>query len=171
MGIILVKLLKNIQRNNNLITTITMAKNKAIERIKSYLDERAEKDELFSQMYEKEDKNLKGCFDYIVAQAKKRGNAVCMTDEEVFGLAVHYYCEDDLKENPLPKGVKVEVVASKEDDEDEIWTEADEREMIKRKAVEEYVAKCKEEKKKEREMKSAKKVAEVTAGMGSLFDF
>lgn len=146
-----------------------MAKNKAIERIKSYLDERAEKDELFSQMYEKEDKNLQGCFDYIVAQAKKRGNAVCMTDEEVFGLAVHYYCEDDLKENPLPKGVKVEVVASAEEDDDELDQEAVMR--IKKEAVEEYKAKMKEMQKKGTVVKSTKKVAEVTAGMGSLFDF
>ena len=146
-----------------------MAKNKALERIKSYLDERAEKDELFSQMYEKEDKNLQGCFDYIVAQAKKRGNAVCMTDEEVFGLAVHYYCEDDLKENPLPKGVKVEIVARAEEDDDELDQEAVMR--IKKEAVEEYKAKMKEMQKKGTVVKSTKKVAEVTAGMGSLFDF
>ena len=37
------------------------------------------------------------CFDYIVSEAKKRGNAVCMSDDEVFGLAVHYYDEDDIK--------------------------------------------------------------------------
>ena len=48
-----------------------MAKNKAIERIKSYLDERAEKDELFGQMYMKENKNLEGCFGYIVARPRK----------------------------------------------------------------------------------------------------
>ena len=146
-----------------------MAKNKAIERIKSYLDERAEKDELFGQMYMKENKNMAGCFDYIVAQAKKRGNAVCMTDEEVFGLAVHYYCEDDLKENPLPKGVKVDIVASAVDDDDELDQEAVMR--IKKEAVEEYKAKMKEMQKKGTVVKSTKKVAEVTAGMGSLFDF
>lgn len=146
-----------------------MEKNKAIERIKSYLDERAEKDELFGQMYMKENKNLEGCFGYIVAQAKKRGNEVCMTDEEVFGLAVHYYCEDDLKENPLPKGVKVDIVASAEEDDDELDQEAVMR--IKKEAVEEYKAKMKEMQKKGTVVKSAKKVAEVTAGMGSLFDF
>ena len=146
-----------------------MAKNKAIERIKSYLDERAEKDELFGQMYMKENKNMAGCFDYIVAQAKKRGNAVCMTDEEVFGLAVHYYCEDDLKENPLPKGVKVDIVASAEEDDDELDQEA--VMPIKKEAVEEYKAKMKEMQKKGTVVKSTKKVAEVTAGMGSLFDF
>lgn len=38
-------------------------------------------------------------FDYILSEAKKRGNAVCMSDDEVFGLAVHYYDEDDIKVN------------------------------------------------------------------------
>lgn len=144
-----------------------MGKNKALERIKSYLDERAKKDELFSQMYSKEEKNLKGCFGYIVEQARKRGQAVCMTDEEVFGLAVHYYCEDDLKEHPLPKRVKVDIVASADDD--ELDQEAVLK--IKKEAIEEYKAQMKEMQKKGTVMKSAKKVADVTAGMGSLFDF
>lgn len=144
-----------------------MGKNKALERIKSYLDERAKKDELFSQMYSKEEKNLEGCFGYIVEQARKRGQAVCMTDEEVFGLAVHYYCEDDLKEHPLPKRVKVDIVASADDDELDQETVL----RIKKEAVEEYKAQMKEMQKKGPVVKSAKKVADVTAGMGSLFEF
>ena len=144
-----------------------MGKNKALERIKSYLDERAKKDELFSQMYSKEEKNLQGCFGYIVDQARKRGQTVCMTDEEVFGLVVHYYCEDDLKEHPLPKGVKVDIVASADDD--ELDQEAVLK--IKKEAVEEYKAQMKEMQKKGPVVKSTKKVADVTAGMGSLFEF
>lgn len=145
-----------------------MGKNKALERIKSYLDERAKKDELFSQMYNKVEKSIEECFGYIVEQARKRGKAVCMTDEEVFGLAVHYYCEDDLKEHPLPKRVKVDIVASADDD-DELDQEAVLR--IKEAAVEEYKAQMKEMQKKGPVVKSAKKVADVTAGMGSLFEF
>lgn len=144
-----------------------MGKNKALERIKSYLEERAKKDELFSQMYSKEEKNLEGCFGYIVEQARKRGQAVCMTDEEVFGLAVHYYCEDDLKEHPLPKRVKVDIVASADDD--ELDQEAVLK--IKKEAIEEYKAQMKEMQKKGPVVKSTKKVADVTAGMGSLFEF
>lgn len=41
-----------------------------------------------------------------MGEAKKRGNAVCMSDEEVFGLAVHYYDEDDIKVNKLPSNVR-----------------------------------------------------------------
>lgn len=144
-----------------------MGKNKALERIKSYLDERAKKDELFCQMYKKEEKNIDDCWGYIIEQARKRGREVCMTDEEVFGLAVHYYCEDDLKGHPLPKGVKVDIVASA--DADELDQEAVAR--IRKEAVEEYKAQCMEKQKKSKAVKPAKRVEEAGAGMGSLFDF
>lgn len=65
--------------------------------IQSYLEERAKNDPLFACVYAKPNKNIDECFDYIISEAKKRGNAVCMSDDEVFGLAVHYYDEDDIK--------------------------------------------------------------------------
>ena len=61
--------------------------------IQSYLEERAKNDPLFASVYAKPNKNINECFDYILSEAKKRGNAVCMSDDEVFGLAVHYYDE------------------------------------------------------------------------------
>lgn len=67
--------------------------------IQSYLEERAKNDPLFASVYAKPNKNINECFDYILSEAKKRGNAVCMSDDEVFGLAVHYYDEDDIKVN------------------------------------------------------------------------
>ncbi len=65
--------------------------------IQSYLEERAKNDPLFASVYAKANKNIDECFDYILSEAKKRGNTVCMSDDEVFGLAVHYYDEDDIK--------------------------------------------------------------------------
>lgn len=65
--------------------------------IQSYLIERAKNDPLFACVYAKPNKNINECFDYILSEAKKRGNVVCMSDDEVFGLAVHYYDEDDIK--------------------------------------------------------------------------
>ncbi|MGJ0892138.1 PcfK-like family protein [Phocaeicola vulgatus] len=65
--------------------------------IQSYLEERAKNDPLFASVYAKPNKNINECFDYILSEAKKRGNAVCMSDDEVFSLAVHYYDEDDIK--------------------------------------------------------------------------
>lgn len=48
--------------------------------------------------FAKQNKNIDECCNYIIGEAKKRGgNAVFMSDDEVFGLAVHYYDEDDIK--------------------------------------------------------------------------
>ena len=41
-------------------------------------------------------KNFRECCQFILTEAKKKGNVVAMTDEEVFSLAVHYYDEDDV---------------------------------------------------------------------------
>ena len=63
--------------------------------IQSYLEERTKNDPLFATSYAKPNKNIDECYDYIIGEAKKRGGSVvCMSDDEVFGLAVHYYDED-----------------------------------------------------------------------------
>jgi hypothetical protein len=82
------------------------------EAIKSYLDERAGTDELFAKSYAKENKNLDECCSYIMGEARKRGNAVAMSDTEVFVLAVHYYDEDDIKVNKLPAAARAVASAS-----------------------------------------------------------
>lgn len=79
------------------------------ETIKSYLDERAKTDELFAKSYAKENKSLDECCSYIMGEARKRGNAVAMMDEEVFGMAVHYYDEDDIQVNKMPVGTRAAV--------------------------------------------------------------
>ena len=79
------------------------------EAIQSYLDNQAKKDELFAKAYAKEGKNIDECCSYIMGEANKRGNAVCMSDEEVFGLAIHYYDEDDIKVNKISANVKTSV--------------------------------------------------------------
>lgn len=87
-----------------------MAKNDSFKQaIKTYLDKRAEEDALFAPKYANEKKDIDECCAYILGEARKKGNAVCMTDEEVFGLAVHYYDEDSIKVNKLPTGQKVSV--------------------------------------------------------------
>lgn len=62
--------------------------------IKAYLDKRAAEDSQFAEAYKKKGKSIKDCCNYILNQARKRGNAVAMPDDEVYGLAVHYYDED-----------------------------------------------------------------------------
>ena len=110
------------------------------EAIKSYLDERARTDELFAKSYAKENKNLNECCSYIMGEARKRGNAVAMSDIEVFGLAVHYYDEDDIKVNKLPSGTRA--VASTSPKSVKLTEEDKQKareEAIKRLAEEQYV--------------------------------
>ena len=63
--------------------------------IKEYLDERANKDELFAKSYAKEKKNIDDCITYILNYVQKSG-CQGFADDEIFGLAVHYYDEDDI---------------------------------------------------------------------------
>ena len=71
----------------------------AKERIKDYLDERASKDELFAKSYAKPNKNIDECYHYIVEEARKQckdSDSVCISDDVVYGWAVHYYDEDNI---------------------------------------------------------------------------
>lgn len=65
--------------------------------IQQYLDKRAAEDSLFSETLKKENKNIDECVNYILNTVQKSG---CngFVDEEIFGMAVHYYDEDDLKD-------------------------------------------------------------------------
>lgn len=81
--------------------------------IKSYLDERAKIDELFANSYAKKNKNIDECCSYILGEAKKLGNAVAMTDDEVFGMAIHYYDEDNIKINKLSTDCRTSVQSDK----------------------------------------------------------
>ena len=91
--------------------------NKSFENaIKSYLDNRAKTDSLFAETYKKANKTLKGCCAYIISQARSiGGNAVAVKDETVFGWAVHYYDEDDLKVEKVTEHVEVATPAAKEE--------------------------------------------------------
>lgn len=69
--------------------------------VKEYLDQRASEDAQFAASYAKPDKSIDQCWMYILGEARNRGAQVCMTQEEVFGLAIHYYDEDDIKVKPV----------------------------------------------------------------------
>ena len=66
--------------------------------IREYLEQRAQQDALFAATYSKPNKSIDECCNYIMKEARKKGTAVCMKDEEVYGLAVHYYDEDSIKD-------------------------------------------------------------------------
>lgn len=66
------------------------------EVIQEHLNERAKKDSLFAETLKKPNKNIDDCITYILNEVKKSGCAG-FADEEIFGMAVHFYDEDDLK--------------------------------------------------------------------------
>lgn len=65
--------------------------------IKAYLDDRASNDELFAATYAKPNKSLDECCNYILQEVHKSGQNG-FADEEIYGMAVHYYDEDDIKD-------------------------------------------------------------------------
>ena len=69
--------------------------------IKNYLDNRAREDSLFAETYKKANKSIKECCRYIISlisRARKLGGtAVAVDDATVYGWAVHYYDEDNIK--------------------------------------------------------------------------
>lgn len=65
--------------------------------IKAYLDDRAKSDELFAKVYANEKKDINGCCNYILQEVRKM-QVQGLTDDEVYGIAVHYYDETDLGE-------------------------------------------------------------------------
>lgn len=115
------------------------ASNNFKETIKQYLDKRAVEDELFAVTYKKENKNLDECCNYVMECAKK-GGCVGYSDQEVFGWAVHYYDEDDIK-NIKPISGKVIINRSVELSEED-------KSIAKQRAMDQAIAEAKEEAKK-----------------------
>lgn len=80
--------------------------------IQTYLENRAKTDSLFAEVYKKANKSIEECIKYIYSQARKLakgGSAVGVDDATVYGWAVHYYDEDDIKLDKVKE--RVEVVA------------------------------------------------------------
>ena len=69
------------------------------EIIKAHLDKMAKEDFAFAERYKLESKSLDNCIGYIKAEAKKQAKKGCAAIEDavVYGWAVHYYQEDDIK--------------------------------------------------------------------------
>ena len=78
--------------------------------IQKYLENRAKEDSLFAETYKKANKSIKECCKYIYSKARKLaagGNAVGIDDATVYGWAVHYYDEDDIKVDKIQERVEV----------------------------------------------------------------
>ena len=147
-----------------------MATQTAKQIIQEYLEKRAATDPQFAASYAKPKKNIDECFNYILGEARGRGSSVCMTDEEVFGLAVHYYDEDDIK---IKRVSSAKVTTSKESTPKESAPKAKltdkEKAAAKEEAVRMYQQQCLAEMaRKGKETKKKQRPASVQ--MPSLFD-
>ena len=76
--------------------------------IQNHLNDLASSDQLFAETLKKTNKNIDDCITYILKQVEASG---CngFADEEVFGLAVHYYDEDDIK---VGKAISANVIVN-----------------------------------------------------------
>lgn len=64
--------------------------------IQSYLEQRAQTDELFAPVYAKPNKNINDCITYILNYVQQSG--ICgYTDDEIYSLALHFYDEDSIE--------------------------------------------------------------------------
>ena len=134
------------------------------ETIKAYLDERASQDEMFSQSYAKEHKNLDECINFILKSVQESG---CngFADEEIYGMAVHYYDEDDIKG---VKPVKCNVVVNHQ-----IVLTEEEKLQARKDAIDKYQQDCinkiKADEKAKQEKAKSKATKNVEAYSPSIF--
>lgn len=131
------------------------------ETIKAYLEERAENDALFAVKFANPSKSVEECVTFILNEVKKSG-CCGFTDAEVYGMATHYYDEEEIEVgNPI--NCKVVVNHTVELTEEE-----------KEQARQDAINKLRDEEiKKMRKPTQSRKTAEkkVTDVQPSLFDF
>ena len=67
--------------------------------LKTYLDQRAQDDPLFATSYAKPKKSIQECARYCMQEARKlvKDNVAVVDNATVYGWAVHYYDEDNIK--------------------------------------------------------------------------
>ena len=144
------------------------------EAIKKYLDSIAEIDDNFNAKYTAEGKTLDECVDFILGEVQRSG---CngFDDAEIYGMAVHYYEEADLKVAKSNVGhvvVNHHIELSESEKEEARKRAIESYEASERKKIEDREKRKREaEKKKAEEVREARKRAEEESSVGSLFDF
>jgi hypothetical protein len=83
--------------------------NAALDKVRTYLENKAKAEAEFATIYAKPNKSLEECWKYIVSEARKQAvdQCACISDEDVYNWAVHYYMEDDVKAPSSAPKVKV----------------------------------------------------------------
>lgn len=123
--------------------------------IKSYLDKRAQEDPLFSEKYSNEKKNIDDCVTYILNTVQTTG---CngFTDDEVYGMAVHYYDEESID---IGKEISCRVAVNHT-----VELTDEEKQEARQKAIDQYqddIRKKELERKQKKQEKKAEEVSEV----------
>lgn len=130
--------------------------------IEAYLNRRASEDKLFAESFAKPNKSIEECVNFILNTVKESG---CngFDDDEIYGIAVHYYDEDNVDPKYLKEvGGKVVVNHTPQ------LTEEDKAELAQ-KAKDDYYNECL---RKQRELNHPKKKAVAeSSSQASLFDF
>lgn len=94
--------------------------------IQNHLNGLAANDELFAETLKKPKKNIDECITYIFNQVQKSGYNG-FEDDEIFGMAIHYYDEDDIK---VGKAFEGKVVVNHQ-----VELSEEEKEAAKQKAI------------------------------------
>ena len=157
------------ERGNNFVTKRNYHSKdkrimKATEQFKrtigEYLQVRANTDETFAKSFAKEGKTLDGCVTFILNTVKESG---CngFDDEEIYGMAVHYYDEDEIDPKYM-KNVGGNVVVNHQ-----IKLTDEEKRELEQKAKDAYYDECM---RKQREQNKPKaKPAQQSDNQLSLF--
>lgn len=117
--------------------------------IQNYLNDLAAKDEQFAVKIQNPNKKIEDCITYILNTVQKSGKNG-FTDDEVYGMAIHYYDEEKIKVGPPVQASKVAINHVPELTEEEI---AAAKEEAKQKLIDEALEKMKGKKKKAAEPK------------------
>lgn len=130
--------------------------------IQTYLEQRAEYDELFARSYRNPLKNIEDCLTYILNYVQKSG---CngFSDDEIFGQAVHYYDEIDIE---VGKPIECKVVVNHHVE----LTEEEKAEAHKN-AIKQIENEAYAKMKQQKEKITAKRTATIGQPQPSLFDF
>lgn len=128
--------------------------------IAEYLNQRAMADPLFAPNLQKPNKNIEDCITYILNEVQKSG---CngFADDEIYGMAVHYYDEDDID---VEKSVNCHVAVN------HVVELTDEEKAEARKRAMESYRRMELDKLRDRTKTKSKKKVEQTVEQVSLFD-
>ena len=122
--------------------------------IGEYLQVRSNTDEIFAQRMKKEGKTLDGCVDFILNTVKESG---CngFEDDEIYGMAVHYYDEDEIDPKYLKKAGGTVVVNH------QVRLTDEEKADLEKKAKDDYYREMMEKQRKLNQHQAKKKVTQV----------